>query len=118
MLKISATVSLLLAANAAPLKKNQTFYTHGESCGSDNDCNRNWFSKECCEGMGPQGNCYVWCSHGNVSQQTASSSNDVMKGYEFGSTDNQSNCVAESFEATEITQIENQILSAFRYGNA
>lgn len=41
-----------------------------------------------------------------------------MLGYQFGSTDKQSTCVAESFEAADITAIENQLLSAFRYGNA
>jgi len=41
-----------------------------------------------------------------------------MKGYEFGSTEKESTCVATSFEADDIYNIENQFVSAFRYGNA
>jgi len=40
-----------------------------------------------------------------------------MKGYAYGSQGEDYTCVAQSFEATEITNIENQILSGFRYGN-
>jgi len=41
-----------------------------------------------------------------------------MKGYELGMSKKDSSCVANSFEADDIQHIENQILSAFRYGNA
>jgi len=68
--------------------------------------------------MGLKGGCYVFCSHPDVSKDNSSKSSDVMKGYEFGSTEKESTCVATSFEADDIYNIENQFVSAFRYGNA
>jgi len=68
---LKSTYLLLVASVAASTKvtKNKTplILGHGESCGQDNDCRHEWFSKKCCETMGVSDACYVYCSYGDAS---------------------------------------------------